>query len=130
MTAKRQPLLRIMLISPNPLFRDGLLAWYGPQWQGQAEVVGVFSRLEDGLAALEETAPDIVILDYDDRHCRREDLLQRFIQNDRPRMKVVLLSLQQPEHVIIYDRRRLSASKLDAWLDAPWQNFPNGQENC
>ncbi len=120
---------RILLISPNPLFRDGLLAWYGPQWAGRAEVVGVFSRLDEGLAALADTAPDMVILDYDDDECRRADLLQRFIQEERQAMKVVLLSLQQPDHVIVYDRRRLSASKLETWLDAPWKNFPNGQEN-
>ncbi len=129
MTAKRR-LYRIMLISPNPLFREGLLSWYGPQWAGRAEVVGVFSRLDEGLAALAATAPDMVILDYDDDECRREDLLQRFIRDEHQTMKVVLLSLRQPDHVIVYDRRRLSASKLDAWLDAPWKNFPNGQENC
>ncbi len=79
-------------------------------------VVGVVSNLEQALAALERLDPDLIIVDYDDEALNRDEFLARFVEGER-KLRVVLLSLQSGSEAIVYDRRTMSASQIDDWLE-------------
>ncbi|RME88334.1 MAG: DNA-binding response regulator [Anaerolineae bacterium] len=110
---------RVLIASANPLFREGLRKRYAARWGEKAEIVGLPSTIEETLHALEELHPDLVIVDYDDETINREEFLNRFVTSESP-MQVVLVSLQTPELVMIYDRRRLTPAQADEWLASLW----------
>ena len=66
--------------------------------------------------ALEKHHPDLVVVDYDDRLLNREEALARFFEGER-KLRVVLLSLSDPQHAQVYDRRTLAAARIDDWLE-------------
>ncbi|MCI0519318.1 MAG: hypothetical protein L0Z70_03580 [Chloroflexi bacterium] len=112
---------RVLIASSHPLFGLGLRSLLLARQKEDVEVVGVFSNLEEATAALDELNPDLVILDHDDERLNREDFLARFLESGRSgetKVRVVVLTLQDSEHAVVYDRRTLKAEQMDDWLAA------------
>lgn len=110
----------VLIVSANPLFRDGLRKYYAAQWGEDVLIVGTPSSVDDALAAIEEYHPDLVIVDHDDMNIHRSEFMYRFVVGDMP-MKVVLVSLNSAETVVVYDRIKLTAGEADEWLANPWK---------
>jgi cytochrome c oxidase subunit II len=118
-TSGNQQTHRVLIASANPLFGKGLRNLLQQRWGKAANVVGLTTNMEQTLQALDDLQPDQVIVDFDDRTMNREEFLNHFVATERP-MQVVLISLQGNGAVIVYDRRTLSPSQAEQWLDAPW----------
>lgn len=112
--------VKVLIASANPLFRDGLRKVYIARWARKAEIVGIPSTLEETITCLETLNPDLVIVDYDDTTINREEFLNSFMAGDSS-MQVVLVSLESPEPVVLYQRKRLTASEAESWLANPWE---------
>jgi cytochrome c oxidase subunit 2 len=110
---------RVLLVSANPLFREGLRKSYAERWSGKAAIIGTPTAMAEALLALETHAPDLVIVDYDDKTINREEFLNRFVAGETP-MQVMLVSLQESGQVVIYDRRTLTPAQAENWLNDPW----------
>ena len=110
---------RVLIVSANPLFREGLRKVYAERWAGKASVTGMPTNMAETLSMLETHQPDLVIVDYDDRTINREEFLNRFVAGEMP-MQVVLVSLKESGQVVIYDRRRLTPAQAENWLNDPW----------
>lgn len=107
---------RVLIASSHPLFGQGLRSLLQERKGLNVEVVGMVSNLEEALHALERLNPDLIIVDYDDRNLNRDEFLARFVEGEG-QLRVVLLSLQSAQEAIVYDRRTLSASQIDQWLE-------------
>jgi DNA-binding NarL/FixJ family response regulator len=112
---------QVLIVSANPLFREGLRKVYARRWIGRAVIAGVSSSMEEAFDALESLQPDLVILDYDDKAITRETFLNHFVMNGQAPMKVFLVSLRQAGLVVIYDRRCLTSAQAENWLNDPWR---------
>jgi cytochrome c oxidase subunit 2 len=112
---------RILIASANPLFGKGLRKLFEERWGNQAEVVGLASSMEETFKAMDKLEPDLVVLDYDDKTINREAFLSHFMAGERP-MQVMLVSLKSSGAVVVYDRKSLSTSEADDWLNLPWQS--------
>lgn len=110
---------RVVIASANALFREGLRKTYEERWAGKAVIVDTPATFEALIESLSAYQPDLVILDYDDRSMNRDEFLGRFVDGHLP-MQVVLVSLGVVEPVVVYDRRTLSASEAQDWLNDPW----------
>ena len=106
---------RVLIASSHPLFGQGLRSLLEAR-QRSVEVIGVVSSIEEAMQALEKHHPDLVVVDYDDRLLNREEALARFFEGER-KLRVVLLSLSDPQHAQVYDRRTLAAARIDDWLE-------------
>lgn len=118
--SKRPRPRRVLIASANPIFREGLRKMCALRWRKKALVVGMPSTLQETLAALETLEPDLVIVDHDDNMINREEFLIGFLAGVVP-MRVVLVSLDTTEPVIVYHRQNLTAAQADAWLNDPWK---------
>ena len=107
-----------MIASQNPLFARGLQKLLVKNWGEQVKFVGITATMEETLAALEKTAPDLVVLDYDDENLKRDEFLNHFVAGKRP-MQVMLVSLQETGGVVVYDRKTMSSSQAEDWLKNP-----------
>jgi cytochrome c oxidase subunit II len=112
---KRARPQRVLIASSHPLFGQGLRSLLEAR-QRSVEVIGVVSSIEEAMQALEMHRPDLVVVDYDDRLLNREEALARFFEGER-KLRVVLLSLSDPQHAQVYDRRTLAAARIDDWLE-------------
>lgn len=110
---------RVLIISANPLFREGLKMMYGDRWGVKASIIGMPTIMEEALIALETQTPDLVIVDFDDKTINREEFLNRFVIGKSP-MQVMLVSLQESGQVVVYDRRTLTSAQAENWLNDPW----------
>jgi len=110
---------RVLIVSANPLFREGLRKVYAERWAGRATIIGMPNNMTETLSMLETHSPDLVIVDYDDQTINREEFLSRFVTGETP-MQVVLVSLKESGQVVIYDRRRLTSAQAENWLNDPW----------
>jgi DNA-binding NarL/FixJ family response regulator len=107
---------RILIVSSHPLFGKGLHKMLGARPNSKVQVMGIVPDIDQALQLLESSQPDLVILDYDDEHVNRQIFLQHFVGGER-RLRVVLLSLKEGgSQAVVYDRRTLAASQIDAWL--------------
>ncbi len=107
---------RILIVSSHPLFGKGLHKILGVRPNSNVQLMGIVPDIEQALQLLETSQPDLVILDYDDEHVNRQIFLQHFVEGER-RLRVVLLSLKEGgSQAVVYDRRILAASQIDAWL--------------
>jgi len=109
---------RVLIVSANPLFREGLRKLYADRWGEKSATVSMLTTLEEAFPAL-ETHPDLVIVDYDDKAINREIFMKRFVDGEAP-MQVMLVSLQESGQVVIYDRRTLTFAQAENWLNNPW----------
>lgn len=116
--ASNQP-RRVLLVSANPLFREGLRKLYAEKWGAKASIIGMPTVMAEALKALETHTPDLVIVDYDDKTINREEFLNKFMTGKSP-MRVVLVSLKESGHVVVYDRRTLTSAQAENWLNDPW----------
>jgi cytochrome c oxidase subunit 2 len=107
---------RILIASSHALFGQGLRSLLLSRQKADVEVVGMVSNLGEALAAIDMLEPDLVIVDYDDKALNREGFLAHFVGSEK-KLRVVLLSLQNPEEAIVYDRRTMQASQIDRWLE-------------
>jgi cytochrome c oxidase subunit 2 len=110
---------RVLIVSANPLFREGLRKVYAERWDGKANITGMPTNMIETLSMLETHQPDLVIVDYDDQTINREEFLNRFVAGEMP-MQVVLVSLKESGQVVVYDRRRLTSAQAENWLNDPW----------
>ena len=110
---------RVIIVSANPLFREGLRKLYADRWGDKAVIVGMLKSMDDSLAALETHKPDLVIVDYDDKAINRDVFMSRFVTGKAP-MQVMLVSLQESGQVVVYDRRTLTSAQAEDWLNNPW----------
>jgi cytochrome c oxidase subunit 2 len=110
---------RVLIISANPLFREGLRKMYAERWEGKALIVGALTALAEAFSALETQQPDLVIVDYDDKTINRDEFLNHFVAGKAP-MQVMLVSLQESGQVLVYDRRTLTSAQAENWLNNPW----------
>jgi len=113
---------RVLIVSANPLFREGLRKLYSDRWGNKALICGMLSSMSDALKALETDLPDLVIVDYDDKTINREEFMNRFVIG-KTSMQVMLVSLQESGQVVVYDRRMMTFAQAENWLNDPWSNF-------
>jgi len=113
---------RVLIVSANPLFREGLRKVYAERWAGKANITGMPTNMTETLSMLETHQPDLVIVDYDDQTINREEFLNRFVAGEMP-MQVVLVSLKESGQVVVYDRRRLTSAQAENWLNDPWSEY-------
>lgn len=113
---------RVLIVSANPLFREGLRMVYADRWDGKAVITGTPTNMSETLSMLETHQPDLVIVDYDDQTINREEFLNRFVAGETP-MQVVLVSLKESGQVVVYDRRRLTSAQAENWLNDPWSEY-------
>ncbi len=111
---------RVVIVSANPLFREGLRKVYAERWMGKADIVAMPTTMEEAVAALESYQPDLVIVDHDDKTINRAEFLNRFVTGESP-MQVMLVSLNESGEVVVYDRRRLTSAQAQNWLEDPWE---------
>lgn len=114
-TGKNQP-KRVLIASSHALFGQGLRSLLQAREQTDVEVIGVVSSIEEAMQALEKQNPDLIIVDYDDRVLNRDEFLARFVEGEK-KLRVVLLSLNEAQEALVYDRRTLAASDIDDWLE-------------
>ena len=110
---------RVLIASSHPLFAEGLKSLLEYRWSENLEIVGVVSSVAETVKALTSQKPDLVIVDYDDVHLNRDEFLQEFIKSEN-KIRMVLLSLKDGEagaEAIVYDRRTLTASRIEEWLE-------------
>ena len=112
-------LRRVLIVSANPLFRQGLRKLYADRWEGKAAIEAMPATMEDAVAAMVAHKPDLVIVDYDDKTINRDEFLARFMNEHTP-MQIVLVSLNQAGQVEIFDRRTLTSAQAEDWLNNPW----------
>jgi cytochrome c oxidase subunit 2 len=105
-----------LIASSHALFGQGLRSLLQARQKADVEVVGIVSSLEQALGAIDRLNPDLVIVDHDDKALNREEFLARFVGSEK-KLRVVLLSLQNPEQAIVYDRRTMAAAQIDRWLE-------------
>lgn len=110
---------RVLIVSANPLFREGLRKVYARRWGEKSATVSLLTTLEEALPAL-ETYPDLVIVDYDDKTINRETFMNRFVAGESP-MQVMLVSLKESGQVVVYDRRTMTFAQAEDWLSNPWE---------
>lgn len=116
MTPPRKASQRVLIASSHALFGQGLRSLLEKREQADVEIVGVVSNIEEAIRALEELDPDLVIVDYDDAVLNRDEFLARFVEGEK-KLRVVLLSLNEAQEALVYDRRTLAASQIDDWLE-------------
>ncbi len=117
MPESKHPLRRVLIVSANPLFREGLRKIYAERWETKAFIAGMATTMSEALTALHTHQPDLVIVDYDDKTINRAEFLEHFVSDEIP-MQVMLVSLGQSGEVLIYDRRRLTPAQAETW--DPW----------
>jgi cytochrome c oxidase subunit 2 len=115
MFGRRAQPQRVLIASSHALFGQGLRSLLQERHRAEVEIVGVVSSLEEVVSALERLKPDLVIVDYDDDNLNRDEFLARYVEGEG-KLRVVLLSLQEGQQALVYDRRTLAASKTDDWL--------------
>lgn len=117
MPDSNQPLRRVLIVSANPLFREGLRKIYAERWEAKAFIAGMATTMAEALEALHNHQPDLMIVDYDDKTINRAEFLEHFVSDEIP-MQVMLVSLGQSGEVLIYDRKRLTPAQAETW--DPW----------
>jgi len=117
MPESKHPLRRVLIVSANPLFREGLRKVYAERWESKAFIAGMATTMSEALNALHSHQPDLVIVDYDDKTINRAEFLEHFVSDEFP-MQVMLVSLGQSGEVLIYDRKRLTPAQAETW--DPW----------
>lgn len=110
---------RVLIISANPLFREGLRKLYAERWGEKAATVSLLTTLDEALHALETQQSAVVIVDYDDKTINRDVFMKRFVTGETP-MQVMLVSLKESGQVVMYDRRTLTIAQAEDWLKNPW----------
>jgi cytochrome c oxidase subunit 2 len=116
MTPPRKTPQRVLIASSHALFGQGLRSLLEKREKADVEIVGVVSSIEEAMQALEKLNPDLVIVDYDDAILNRDEFLARFVEGEK-KLRVVLLSLNEAQEALVYDRRTLAASQIDDWLE-------------
>lgn len=110
---------RVLIASKHALFARGLSSLLQKRPQADVAVVGIASSIQEAMSMLHTLHPNLLIVDYDDEHFNREEVLTRFVEGEG-RLRVVLLSLGESGHeAIVYDRRTMAAAQIDDWL-ANW----------
>jgi hypothetical protein len=72
--------------------------------------------MEQAVAALQSSTPDLVVVDYDDQRVNRDEILTHFMVS-AGQLRVVLFSLKGGgSEAIVYDRRNKVAAQIDDWL--------------
>lgn len=107
---------RVLIASSHALFGQGLRSLLQSRKPADVEIIGVVSSMEEAMQALEDHDPDLVIVDYDDEILNRDEFLARFVEGEK-KLRVVLLSLNEAQEALVYDRRTLAASEIDDWLE-------------
>lgn len=107
---------RVLIASNHALFLQGLRSLLEDRDQSNVEIIGMVTNLEQVLDALNKLNPDLIIVDYDDEVLNREEFLARFVEGENE-LRVVLLSLQGDSDAVVYDRRNMSASQIDSWIE-------------
>ncbi|HKZ69973.1 MAG TPA: cytochrome c oxidase subunit II [Anaerolineales bacterium] len=115
--------MRVLIVSSHPLFGQGLRSLLKERRTAGVEVIGMAANTDEAAAALKTLAPDLVILDYDDEAVNREEFLAHFVEGETP-MRVVLVSLKDSGQVVVYDRRAVAASQVEAWLSGLESHTP------
>lgn len=117
---------RVLIASANPLFGKGLRKLFEDRWGTNVEVIGLTSSMLETINMLEKMEPDLVILDYDDETLNRGEFLSHFMSGERT-MQVMLVSLKSSGAVVVYDRKSLTPSEAEDWLNLPWQTASRTQ---
>lgn len=107
---------RILILSANHLFGKGLESLILKHRSTTFPEIRRVWNLAEAVTILEEWKPDLVIVDYDDQTIDRAAFLQHFVASDYP-MQVLLVSLQDSERVIIYDRRTITPAQAELYLN-------------
>ncbi|MCJ7703798.1 MAG: hypothetical protein MUO62_19640 [Anaerolineales bacterium] len=110
--------LHVLIASSHTLFGKGISSLLENRWGDQVKILGLVTSLEETLQALTSLMPNLLIVDYDDEHLNRDEFLGYFIK-EVTEIRIVLLSLKNGHEgadAIVYDRKTLSASKIEDWL--------------
>jgi len=107
---------QVLIVSSHPLFGKGIQRMLETRQTEDVQVIGIVPTVEAAFAFIEEKNPDLVVVDYDDSDVNRDEFLAHFVGGEQ-RMRVVLFSLKEGgSNAIVYDRRTMSASQVDDWL--------------
>lgn len=107
---------RILILSVNHLFGKGLENLILKQRFAILPEIRRVWDLNEALLILEEWKPDLVIVDYDDQTVDRAAFLQHFVTSDYP-MQVLLVSLQDSDRIVVYDRRTMTPDQAELYLN-------------
>jgi chemotaxis response regulator CheB len=119
---------RILIASSHALFGHGLRSILESRWYTAIEIVALAASFDEAQQALKIWKPDLLIVDYDDQVLNRDEILTNFIQGEND-LRVVLLSLKSGrpgEDAIVYDRKTLTASRIEEWLQIDLPNLAPG----
>jgi cytochrome c oxidase subunit 2 len=117
---------RILIASTHSLFAQGLRSLLENREGANVEIVGMVGSVQEAIEALDSLTPDLIIVDYDDENLNRDEFLAKFVESDK-KLRVVLLSLDEANEALVYDRRTLAASEVGDWLDE-WTKTPRVDE--
>jgi cytochrome c oxidase subunit II len=110
---------RIIIASANPLFSKGLEKILLKRRFTEPSDIRIVQSLQETIELLEYWKPNLVIVDYDDQAINRSNFLNIFVSSENP-MQALLVSLSSSGSVIVYDRRILTSSQAEEWLNLPW----------
>ena len=107
---------QVLIVSSHPLFGKGIQRMLETRHAKDVQVIGIVTTVEEAFAFIETRNPDLVVVDYDDSDVNRDEFLAHFVGGEQ-KMRVVLFSLKEGgSNAIVYDRRAMSASQVDDWL--------------
>ncbi len=103
---------RVLIVSPHPLFREGIVRLLGDQ----AEVVGVVASLAEARSAIRKHRPQAIIVDHENVELEEADLAP-LLWPELESVRIIYVTLAGNE-MIIHDRQRVVAATEKDLLDA------------
>lgn len=119
-------IIRVLIASNHDLFSHGLRSFLQKRLKVNIEFVGIVKNTAEAISALQLLTPDLIIVDYDDETLNRDEFLAQFVGGSG-RSRVILLSLANPDQVMMVDRRELSLSQVERWFEG-WQPSSETEE--
>ncbi len=107
---------RVLIASANPLFGKGLERMLLRRDASSEIEIRMAESMDETLQQMEAWQPNLVIVDHNDHTIDRIEFLNRFIETNWP-MRVMLISLQISEEVVVYDRKTLTADQAVDYLN-------------
>ncbi len=103
---------RVLIVSPHPLFREGIVRLLGDQ----VEVVGTAADWDEARALIQQGRPQTVIIDHESAELKDTDLTL-LLWPEAEALKVIYVTLAGNE-MIVHERRRISGVTEDDLLEA------------
>ncbi len=109
---------RILIVSANPLFGNGLRKLMSDRWQQTGAQVQMATATLEAEAWLIRWQPDLLIVDQDDPQLDRALFLRHLLEGP-DELQVMVVTLRSTCQVKVYDRHTLTTDQAQDWLDLP-----------